>query len=205
MPVTPPFWTISATGPRPDFLASVPPQDFATASARTRPYTSGPAIEIAGPRGLRFGADLLYRRLGFTETRMSRGVTSSRESILIDQKVTANRWDAAFTVRRAFGKPFVSGGLAYNRISGAHFDMLFGSRTDFVLPPSMRLTRYTGEFEPTRRQSFGVVFGAGLELRRGRFKIAPEGRLWSWFSRNFDDVTARSKAQQVDFLLGLLL
>jgi opacity protein-like surface antigen len=79
-------------------------------------------------------------------------------------------------------RPYIEGGVAFSRITN--------------IPDVLELAR---------RNNYGVVFGAGVELKVGPLRIAPELRYNGWTRRNFDAPlgTLQSNRNQASVLVGI--
>jgi opacity protein-like surface antigen len=79
-------------------------------------------------------------------------------------------------------RPYIEGGVAFSRI------------TD--LPDVVELNH---------RTNYGIVLGAGVELKLGPLRIAPELRYNGWTFRNFDSPlgSLQSKRNQASVLVGI--
>ena len=79
-------------------------------------------------------------------------------------------------------RPYIEGGVAFSRIMDI---------------PSV--------LELNRRNNYGIVLGAGVELKLGPLRIAPELRYNGWTLRNFDAPLGalQSKRNQASVLVGI--
>jgi hypothetical protein len=107
-------------------------------------YTIGPTLEVRLPANLTITLDALYQKLEFEAEGVQRSGT---------------QWEFPVMLRKNFGpgpaKPFLAGGLSFNRISG----LAIREPTEFI-----------------KTSTAGVVFGAGVEVKVPLIRVTPEIR-----------------------------
>ncbi len=141
----------------------------------TKHFTIGPSVELFLPFGLGLEADLLYKR---TEVEVIEPQLAVRD--------TVGAWELPLLAKyRLPGiglRPFVAGGGAYRN---------FGSLLDLA-----------GSLKDS---GWGLVVGAGLEIKVKRLRISPELRFTRWGSGETTDGDSqlRYSRNQADFLVGI--
>jgi hypothetical protein len=80
---------------------------------------------------------------------------------------------------------FAAAGVSFNEVRG-------------VRGPRLAELRHRG--------TMGFCAGAGVEIRRGAFRLVPEIRITHWTDRNFGvrDAALRSRLTQVELLAGFV-
>jgi hypothetical protein len=165
--------------------------------SESRRYMVGLAIEIGLWRGLGIECDALYRRLG----------KSTYSSYLVSYSWSRDRSDSfEFPILAKWRwvskapRPCVSGGYAFRHISGS------GSADWINTYPTSQSGSYT--YSPFYEDSYGLVFGSGLEFDLWRMKVSPEFRYTSWFTGGLADEGSRgyhaySAKNQAEILVGI--
>ncbi len=156
---------------------------------QSRRYLIGPAIEVNLPFRLSVEADALARRLGVDANATDSSATA---------RVRATSWDfpimGKWRLLPGPVRPFVGAGPVFRYYSSLDFS---GVRS-LVTLSSTRLAN--------NRQT-GFIFGGGVELKLGRFRIIPELRYTRWGNDAFQDVVGTvlsTNKNQGDFVLGLM-
>lgn len=143
--------------------------------AQTQRYTVGPFIELRLPAHLAIEIDALYRRYGYQTA-----------PLFSRAPVRASSWEFPVLGKyRLFSgpvQPYIEGGVAFSRL------------TD--IPQVLELSS---------RNNYGVVAGAGIELRLGFARISPEIRYTGWTRRFFDSPGdyLQSNRNQATVLVGI--
>ena len=143
--------------------------------AETKRYTAGPFIELHLPAHLAIEIDALYKRYGYQATDRLSAAT-----------VSAGSWEfpvlGKYRLISGPVQPFIEGGVAFSR-----------------------LTDVPQVVELNRKNNYGVVAGAGVELRLGFVRLSPEIRYNAWTRRFFDSPGGylQSNRSQATVLVGI--
>jgi hypothetical protein len=157
-------------------------------------YVVGPTIEIELPHAFAVSADLLYQRAEFGSSTAATPPAAAHRGLL------------PILLRHEFvripGKPFVSAGVAFNRVfTITGVDQCgqgpFGERFYCISGSPIAELRHRG--------THGAVIATGLRVRQKVAWLVPELRLIRWGDRNFgvSDSAVRSNLTEVQFLLGV--
>jgi len=148
-------------------------------------FIIGPTVELRLPAGFGLEVDALFRHFQYNAT-----------ANLADQVVhnsASNAWEFPLLVKYRmpglFVRPFLDGGVAFDRWSGAK-----------------QLAVITGESNSnTSGSNAGFVAGAGIELRLPLLRLSPEIRFTRWGAASVTDLggALRSSQNQAEFLVGL--
>jgi hypothetical protein len=171
-------------------------------SEESRRYTVGPSFELALPLiGLRFEADALYSRLGYTKIWSDIGGFSVRRS-------RTNSWEFPLLAKRTLPipivRPFVIGGYA-PRITREE-GVSTGYLASFEI--GRPATPYNRKVPAESRWTHGLVAGGGVETGVGRIRLSPEVRYTRWNQPATDVISSqgyriRSNQNQLQILLGI--
>jgi opacity protein-like surface antigen len=197
---------VKAGMPLTDFVSTVQNQNVSGALGRlvdfhsnTRPYVFGASIELRLPAKFGIELDALYRRLNYSGTDVTNGVTSTSTV----SSTSASAWEFPLLLKYRFGpkivKPYVEAGFAWDTLTGLKQSVqrtvatIKGSSTTST-PPELHKTGTSG-----------FVTGAGLDLHALVIHIAPEIRYTHWGSPHFEDPAGlvKSKQSQAEFLVGI--
>jgi len=158
----------------------------------------GPTVELRLPFGFGIEVDALYRR---QEYEYSSGITNPINGELLNSRTTSGSWEfpvlAKYRTPFPLVKPYVVGGLNFNRLSGVKQTLrcLGGTCTNPFRDVS-------------HRNNVGVTVGAGVQVNALLIKLSPEVRFTRWGVSNFD-VTGgfgsalKSNQNQADFIVGI--
>jgi hypothetical protein len=183
--------------------------DGSATHSETRAYTLGPMVDfkLFGP--LTIEADVLYRRMGYSISVESYGLTYIT-------RMRANAWDFPILMKYSGSmgtlRPYVAAGWVFRTFSG-----VAGTRQTFGLHPADHSVVNTTTPVEARylieRNPSGPAAGAGFQFKTGRLRIGPEVRYTRWLSRAVDKQGSQydsggwhplfSSQNQIDFLLGL--
>lgn len=111
------------------------------------PYVIGPAVELGLFAGLSAEANLLYRRVQYSETQVTPQVA---------RRSTGQAWEvpllAKYRVPGALFRPFVTAGLSYRRLSGLEVEKpsTGGATVGGGAEASLPLVRISAEIRYTR-------------------------------------------------------
>jgi opacity protein-like surface antigen len=182
---------VKAGLPLTDFVDAVNTQNF-TSSAYTNRYIVGPTAELRLPFGLGVEFDALYRHFGYSVT----GIIAGPTSTIVSSSTTGSAWEFPLLAKYRFpGKivrPFVSAGVAWDRLSG--------------LSQSVHNAVSTGSVpELSNNTTTGFVMGGGIEVKALLIRLSPEIRYTHWGSAHFNDPAGliSSKQNQAEFLVGI--
>lgn len=169
--------------PMTDFFEVVNSGSAFRYDAVTRRYTVGPYFELRLPFGLGVEVDILYKRVGY-ESQLSQpaGVTVS--------STKGASWEfpllAKYEFPGALVRPYIAGGLNFNRFSG--------------------LTDVAGITRSADSRT-GYVAGMGLEISVPVIRICPEFRYTRWGSDPITGSAASStmniNRNQAEILVGI--
>jgi hypothetical protein len=189
VPLTSYFQTGSVTG-----MGSI------TYVSDTKRYTFGPTVELGLPMRLSVGADLLYKRLDFDETKALIGATTQSST-------TANSWEVPITaryrlVRSRLVGPYARAGASFRKLTGVNQDSVVHMVT---YPPATSTSSTANPSELRNTSTIGLVLGAGLDLKIPLLRLTPELRYTRWRANLFQDSSGllSSNRDQVEFLLGI--
>lgn len=154
--------------------------------SQSRRYVVGPMVTARLPLGFRLEFDALYRRVGdFT----SYGTIH----FFFIQQERGNSWEFPILIRRNLWHGLYGGvGLAPRVINGTAHIISYGfvpvNYSEFDAPATWQTT-------------VGFVAAAGIELRTGPLRLAPEVRYTHW-NRPANSVFGGNQ-HQADLLLGV--
>jgi len=159
-------------------------------STVTNRYIVGPTAELHLPFGLGIELDALYRHFNY------RNVIGSGASAVINVN-TAGDWEFPLLLKYRFkgelARPFVSGGVAWDRISGLSSTISQSVSSGSVVNPSGVKDSNT----------VGAVVGVGLDLHF-IIHVLPELRYTRWTSQHFNVNNVLSSNQsQAEFMVGI--
>ena len=184
--------------PMTDFVDVVRAQNI-SASTTTNRYIVGVTGEARLPFGLGVEVDVLYRHFRFNS---SSGVSNLTTNITnID--TTAGAWEfpvlAKYRFKGKFVRPFVDGGVAWDKLSG------LTQTVKNVVATVTHSTTTSSPAELANSTTRGYVLGGGLDLKLLLIHITPEVRLTRWGAKHFIDTTGivNSKQNQAEFLVGI--
>jgi opacity protein-like surface antigen len=161
-------------------------------------FVIGPTVELRLPFGFGIEVDALYRRYAYDYTS---GITNPLTGELLSARTRSGVWEfpvlAKYRTPFPLVKPYVVGGLNFNRLSGVKQTLtcLGGSCTNPFNDVS-------------HRNNVGITFGAGLQVNALLIKISPEIRYTRWTVNNFDVTggfgsSLKFNKNQADFLVGI--
>jgi opacity protein-like surface antigen len=172
------------------------------------PFTGGGSIRYDFSERFGAGADLLYRRGGYsTSLTISEQVTDSNSSADLlgstYEKTTAHLWDVPilgryyFKGRSAGGvRPYLTGGVALRFATGA------SSITEVTDEDEVTDTDVT-PIGPANDSTFGGVFGLGFRAADDvGVKVDVEFRYTRWADPIFQSGPANSNNNQADILVA---
>jgi hypothetical protein len=159
-------------------------------STVTNRYIVGPTAELHLPFGLGIELDALYRHFNY------RNVIGSGASAVVNVN-TAGDWEFPLLLKYRFkgelARPFVSGGVAWDRISGLSSTISQSISSGSVVNPSGVKDSNT----------VGAVVGVGLDLHF-IIHVLPELRYTRWTSQHFNVNNVLSSNQsQAEFMVGI--
>ena len=190
---------IKAGVPFTDFLNTVASGNVNYHSVPNR-YIIGVAAEVNLPFGLGVELDALYRRLNYSSTATSTGVTT----IVTSTATTANAWEFPLLVKYRFPghivRPFIDGGVAWDTLQG-----LKQSVQTSVLSGTPVIVSGSSPSELHKNTTTGFVLGAGLDVKAIVIHLKPEIRYTRWGAKHFLDPNSflSSNQNQAEFLLGI--
>jgi hypothetical protein len=188
--------------PMTDFVDVVRAQNI-NASTTTNRYIVGVTGEARLPFGLGVEVDILYRHFRYSQSSGVSNLTSNITNI----DTTAGAWEfpilAKYRFKGKFVRPFVDGGVAWDKLSG--LTQTVKSVVATVSRITATTTTTSSPPELANDTTRGYVLGAGLDLKLLLIHISPEVRLTRWGAKHFIDTTGivNSKQNQAEFLLGL--
>jgi len=169
----------------------------------TKPLTFGAAFEVRLIRRLSVQAEGFYHRVGYSSV-FELGSPSSGLTFAFS-KTTATRWEVPLFLKYRVGRrPFVLAGAAVDGIAGVHTEADIGGR-DFFGHVSVQHTHYDEPGQMTQGPRLGALAGAGVELRAGPLRLAPQLRFTRWIATRFSaEPGIRSNQSDVAALLTLM-
>jgi hypothetical protein len=176
---------IRAGLPLTDFISTV----NGVSSTVTNRYIVGPTGELHLPFGLGIQLDALYRHFNY------QNVIGSGASAVVNVN-TAGAWEFPLLLKYRFkgklARPFVTGGVAWDRITGLTSTIQRSVSSGTLANPS-------GQQNST---TVGAVFGLGLDVHFV-IHIQPEVRFTRWTSQHFNiENVLNSNQSQAEFLVG---
>lgn len=165
-------------------------------SAGTQRFTIGPTAELKLPFGFGIEVDALYRHLEYNYA--SSAVSLNGDIISAGTK--ASSWEfpilAKYRAPIPLVKPYLVGGLAFNRITGIKQTLACVGGA---------CSRPFNDI--AHNSNVGIVLGTGLQVNALLLKISPEIRYTRWGFANFDasgalGSTLRSNQNQAEVLVG---
>jgi len=184
--------------PMTDFVDVVRAQNI-NASTTTNRYILGVTGEARLPFGLGVEVDVLYRHFRYNSSSGVGNLTSNITNI----DTTAGAWEfpilAKYRFKGKFVRPFVDGGVAWDKLSG------LTQTVKNVVATVSQSTTTSSPPELANSTTRGYVLGAGLDLKLLLIHISPEVRLTRWGAKHFIDTTGivNSKQNQAEFLVGI--
>ena len=184
--------------PMTDFVDVVRAQNI-NASTTTNRYILGVTGEARLPFGLGVEVDVLYRHFRYNSSSGVSNLTSNITNI----DTTAGAWEfpilAKYRFKGKFVRPFVDGGVAWDKLSG------LTQTVKNVVATVSHSTTTSSPPELANSTTRGYVLGAGLDLKLLIIHITPEVRLTRWGAKHFIDTTGivNSKQNQAEFLVGI--
>ena len=184
--------------PMTDFVDVVRAQNI-NASTTTNRYIVGVTGEARLPFGLGVEVDVLYRHFRYNSSSGVSNLTSNITNI----DTTAGAWEfpilAKYRFKGKFVRPFVDGGVAWDKLSG------LTQTVKNVVATVSHSTTTSSPPELANSTTRGYVLGAGLDLKLLIIHITPEVRLTRWGAKHFIDTTGlvNSKQNQAEFLVGI--
>ena len=170
----------------------------AGATAASKRYVIGAAVDIGLPLGFGVEADALYRREGYQSS-----FGNFAYSVFSDER--SNSWEFPILLKYRLPfpavRPFLEAGYAPRVIHGS-----ISSNIVQFFPTRLPLQHVTGSTDwPV---SHGVVIGGGVQFVIGRLHLSPGLRYTYWnngaVSGYYADGPAwQSTQNQVDILLGI--
>jgi hypothetical protein len=184
--------------PMTDFVDVVRAQNI-NASTTTNRYIVGVTGEARLPFGLGVEVDVLYRHFRYNSSSGVSNLTSNITNI----DTTASAWEfpilAKYRFKGKFVRPFVDGGVAWDKLSG------LTQTVKNVVATVSHSTTTSSPPELANSTTRGYVLGAGVDLKLLLIHISPEVRLTRWGAKHFIDTTGivNSKQNQAEFLVGI--
>ena len=184
--------------PMTDFLDVARAQNI-NASTTTNRYIVGVTGEARLPFGLGVEVDVLYRHFRYNSSSGASNLTSNITNI----DTTAGAWEfpvlAKYRFKGKFVRPFVDGGVAWDKLSG------LTQTVKNVVATVSHTTTTSSPAELANSTTRGYVLGGGVDLKLLIILITPEVRLTRWGAKHFIDPTGivNSKQNQAEFLVGL--
>lgn len=159
----------------------------------THRYTIGPTVELHLPFRLGIEVDALYRSFAY------RSVFSDPVSgATVNTNVSSGAWEfpilAKYRLSGGLIRPYVLGGLSFNRLAGVSQVIGCVAGDCSKLPFSIGSTDNPADL--SHRTNFGVVLGGGLELKIVNLRISPEIRYTRWGFANFESASGLLKSNQ---------
>ena len=169
-----------------DFFQSVsnPGETFNSSGT---PFIIGPTVGFALPFGLGVEGDVLYRNFHYSGSATGAVVDTVLHS------TASNAWEfpllAKYRLPGMFVRPFLDGGVAFDRWSGA----------------KQIITSVQTSNSNTSGTNAGMVLGAGIELHLPFVRLSPEIRYTRWSAASVTDLggALQSNQNQAEFLVGL--
>ena len=194
-------WSFAISGASAQFLSlgvkgAVPVNAPYYSSDESKRYIVGPSIEFRLPANFAVEASALYQRTGYSasflpvyilgESGMPTGYSTRQRG---------NSWQFPVLGKYYFGsrrpwQPFLGTGYAV-RTTWTHSD------TQYTTVNAGASTTQAYAYDSRSPLDVGVVFAAGLRLRAGKVKIAPEMRFTRWGAADF-----QTRKNSATFLLG---
>ena len=184
--------------PMTDFVDVVRAQNI-NSSTTTNRYIVGVTGEVRAPFGLGVEVDILYRHFRYSSSSGASNLTSNITNI----DTTSGAWEfpllAKYRFKGKFFRPFVDGGVAWDKLSG------LTQTVKNVVATISHSSTTSSPPELANNTTRGYVLGAGFDLKLLLIHISPEVRLTRWGAKHFIDTTGmvNSKQNQAEFLLGL--
>ena len=163
-------------------------------------YIIGVAGELNLPFGLGIELDALYRRLNYSSTSISTGITT----VTTSTATTANAWEFPLLVKYRFPgaivRPFIDGGVAWDTLQG-----LKQSVQTSILSGTPTIVSGSSPNELHKTTTTGFVLGAGLDVKALVIHLKPEIRYTRWGAKHFIDPQGllNSNQNQGEFLIGI--
>ncbi len=162
-------------------IGGAPVTNLVTGETGTR-YTVGPTVQLLLPLGFGIEADALYR--GF-EFRAPISLFPNINSL----QTSGSQWRFPILLQYRFPtpllKPFIEGGVSFDRLSGLKQTIVAASRN-------------SGDLLQTSHA--GAVLGAGLEVKLPFLRLTPGFRYTRQGSSDFQNI---SNLDQFEFLVGI--
>lgn len=173
-----------------------------SATSESKRYIVGPTVEFGLPLRLSLEVDALYQRQGYQSLFWGPIVGSSTN------QVRANSWEVPVLLKYKlpipFLKPFVEAGVAPRLMSGASLDV----NGSYIDSSTGIVTSGQSHGAADWPNSFGSVFGGGVQFGIRSLRLAPEVRYTHWNSTPINvngpyGYDFHSTQNQVDLLLGV--
>ena len=184
--------------PLTDFFSTVNSPRFGFNSEHEAVYHRGRRCSWGCRRGLAIEFDALYRRLNYEGSG-----SLSLVDVFTNNRTTGNAWEFPLLLKYHFPtvaiKPYVAGGVAWDTVSGVK-----QSFTNTIRGiTSSGSTDNPDEFN--KKNTIGVVVGAGVDIKAIFLHVLPEVRYTRWGSEHFSDAAGliKSNRNQAEFLLGI--
>ncbi len=162
-------------------IGGAPVTNLVAGETGTR-YTVGPTVQLLLPLGFAVEADALYRSFDFLAPIAALGRSTS-------QQTSGSQWRFPILLQYRFPtpilKPFIEGGVSFDRLSGLKQAVVAASRN-------------AGELLQTTHA--GAVIGTGLDVKLPFLRITPGFRYTRQGSSDFRDI---SNLDQFEFLVGI--
>lgn len=166
--------------------------------AHTRRFLIGPTAELELPLGFSVELDVLYRSQSYRSQLQGNSTTLSGYT-------TSGAWEfpvmAKYKLFHGPVRPYVLGGLAFNRLSGVTETL---TCTGSGCTSGSSITTGTpGELD--HRTSVGIVLGGGLQVNALVVKLSPEIRYTGWTLPNFSSPSGAFKSiqNQAEVMVGI--
>jgi hypothetical protein len=172
--------------PLTDFIHTVSEQSSTT----TNRYLVGPTAELHLPFHLGIEVDALYRHFNYQNV-FGSGINA------VTSVNTAGAWEFPVLLKYRFSgklaRPYVSAGVAWNKISGLTNTLSQSVASGTIVNPSGQKNSATT----------GFVMGAGLDVH-AIVHIMPELRYTRWTDQHFNLANIlNSNQNQAEFMVGI--
>ncbi len=156
---------------------------------------------IASGLGFRTGD---YRLTNDTTVSTTVSSVTTTKVTTVKERTSFHSWEVPLLVRR-FSKEHDEAGFRWFYQAGLASRRITHIRTErsTTTPDSKVACCDESPAAPHHGTALGVVAGAGLRSRdQFGIRVTPEIRYTRWMQRNWDELTARSKRDQVELVLG---
>jgi hypothetical protein len=166
-----------------------------------KPLLFGAAVEARVSHHVAIEADALYQRLGFSS--VFEMASPSSGLLFSFSKTTASRWEVPIVGKYRFGHVFALAGGAIDGVAAVHSEADIGSRS-FLGHVGVQHTAFDDSGQMTKGPRAGVVAGGGVELRAGRFRVAPQLRVTRRLRRFVAEPDVRTNSWEVGAFVSFM-